>query len=199
MNRFMSCLSITTLFVASLVAIQTFAQTSDSDPGSAPLPSASHTPSAMPPSTPSTTGMGMVTLQTYTGPMGEYLTDGQNKSLYVFAADSPGVSNCTGSCAQVWTPVTVSGSQNAKATGNAKSNLVGTITRNDGTTQLTYRGMPLYYYTNDRNPGDTNGEGIMSFGATWYLVKPDGAILMPVSSTNPSTMPSSTPSSTVNG
>ena len=47
----------------------------------------------------------------------------------------------------------------------------GTITRDDGTTQLTVARQPLYRYTPDGEPGDTNGQGV---GDVWFAVGPDG-------------------------
>lgn len=49
--------------------------------------------------------------------------------------------------------------------------LIGSITRDDGTVQLTYNGWPLYTYTQDVSPGDTNGQGK---SAEWYLISPSG-------------------------
>lgn len=48
---------------------------------------------------------------------------------------------------------------------------VGLIKRPGGMEQVTYNGWPLYYYSGDNAPGQTNGEGIQSFGGTWYLVR----------------------------
>jgi len=47
--------------------------------------------------------------------------------------------------------------------------------RSDGSTQVTYAGHPLYTYTADASPGDTNGNGINEFGAVWYAVQPNGS------------------------
>ncbi len=89
------------------------------------------------------------------------------------------------------------------ATGQAQSSLFGTTTRPDGTNQVTYNGQPLYYYTGDSGPGSTNGEGISSFGANWYLVQPDGTPLTspsasptPSASGSPNVSPSASPSTT---
>jgi predicted lipoprotein with Yx(FWY)xxD motif len=115
-----------------------------------------------------------VSLKLQTGSLDSYLVDSQGKSLYVFAADSANTSTCTGACAQVWPPLTVAQGQAAQAQTGVTSNLIGTITRSDGTQQVTYKGQPLYYYSLDQSAGQTNGQGITSFGAMWYLVKADG-------------------------
>jgi|GEM_PF-5322013 len=62
----------------------------------------------------------------------------------------------------------------AKAGSGIKSSLLGTIRRSDNTTQVTYNGQPLYYYSGDSKPGQLNGEGVDAFGAKWYVVDPAG-------------------------
>ena len=64
---------------------------------------------------------------------------------------------------------------NPKAAGGAVSANLGTITRSDGTKQVTYKGHPLYYYVGDPSSGDTSGQGIDSFGAAWYVLSPSGS------------------------
>ena len=61
------------------------------------------------------------------------------------------------------------------ATGGAKASDLGTITRSDGTKQVTYDGHPLYYFVGDSAAGQTNGQGSDNFGAKWWLVAPSGA------------------------
>jgi predicted lipoprotein with Yx(FWY)xxD motif len=54
------------------------------------------------------------------------------------------------------------------------ASLLGTITRDDGTMQVTYNGWPLYFFHEDAAAGDTNGQGIDEFGGLWWLVSPAG-------------------------
>ena len=61
------------------------------------------------------------------------------------------------------------------AADGAKTADLGTITRSDGTKQVTYSGHPLYYFAGDSGPGQTNGQGSDNFGAKWWLVAPAGA------------------------
>ncbi len=93
-------------------------------------------------------------------------------TVYLFEADHGSTSACSGECAQVWPPVTTTGAPAAH--GAAQATDLGTITRSDGTTQVTYKGHPLYYYVKDEDDGDTYGQGIDSFGAEWYELKPSG-------------------------
>ncbi len=93
-------------------------------------------------------------------------------TVYLFEADHGSTSTCSGTCAQVWPPVTTTGA--ATASGAALAADLGTITRSDGTKQVTYKGQPLYYYVKDKDDGDTYGQGVNSFGADWYVLKPSG-------------------------
>jgi predicted lipoprotein with Yx(FWY)xxD motif len=105
---------------------------------------------------------------------GTALVDGAGPTLYLFEADSPTSSACTGSCAQVWPPLLTHGGAPA-VSGPAQSALLGAVQRADGTQQVTYNGHPLYFYVGDRNPGDAHGQGLDQFGAGWYVVTPAGA------------------------
>jgi predicted lipoprotein with Yx(FWY)xxD motif len=102
------------------------------------------------------------------------LVDAQGNSLYVFLADTPTQSNCNGACAQVWPPLTTASGQTPTGANGVQSSLIGTITRSDGSTQITYNGYPLYKYAGDAAPGATNGQGLNQFGALWFLLQPSG-------------------------
>jgi hypothetical protein len=93
--------------------------------------------------------------------------------VYLWAKDSGGMSSCSGACASAWPPVTSSSA--VTASGGAKSSDLGTITRSDGTKQVTYDGHPLYYYVGDSGPGMSSGQGSDQFGAKWWLVAPTGS------------------------
>jgi hypothetical protein len=68
--------------------------------------------------------------------------------------------------------VTATGS--VTASGSAVASDLGTITRSDGTKQVTYDGHPLYYFAGDSGAGQANGQGSDGFGAKWWLVSPAG-------------------------
>ena len=101
--------------------------------------------------------------------LGEVLVDGEGMTLYLFTNDSGGASSCSGGCAETWPPLTVDG-EPAGGEGVDAAKL-GTIDRDDGSTQVTYNGHPLYLYQADSAPGDVNGQGV---GGVWYAVTPDG-------------------------
>jgi predicted lipoprotein with Yx(FWY)xxD motif len=98
--------------------------------------------------------------------------DGEGHSLYLFLADGKGQSACKGACASVWPPFETSAPPVAGGLSPAK---LGTMSR-EGSLQVTYAGVPLYYYAGDGgSPGATSGEAIEQFGAPWYLVSPKNA------------------------
>jgi predicted lipoprotein with Yx(FWY)xxD motif len=94
-------------------------------------------------------------------------------TVYLFESDKGGKSTCTGGCAQAWPPVTGS----AMAAAGAASSKLGTLTRSDGTTQVTYNGHPLYFFAKDKDDGDAYGQASRQFGAKWYVLKPNGVKL----------------------
>ncbi len=98
--------------------------------------------------------------------VGSYLTDTEGKALYWFKNDSPGKSACAGGCIQKW-PVYYR--ETVAPTGNLKAEDFGTITRDDGTKQSTFRGYPLYYWSGDEKEGDTNGQGVKN---VWFVIDP---------------------------
>jgi hypothetical protein len=59
--------------------------------------------------------------------------------------------------------------------GSAKASDLGSITRSDGTKQVTYDGHPLYYFSGDSGAGTATGQGVDGFGAKWWLVAPGGS------------------------
>jgi predicted lipoprotein with Yx(FWY)xxD motif len=97
------------------------------------------------------------------------LVNSAGMTLYKFSADSAGMSACTGACATAWPPLTVSSGTTPKG-GSGATGTFGTITRSDGTRQVTYNGDPLYTFSGDSAAGDTNGQNITSDGGTWTVV-----------------------------
>ncbi len=99
--------------------------------------------------------------------IGKYLSDTEGNTLYWFKKDSPGKSSCTGPCLAKW-PIYYR--EKVAAPKAIKPGDFGTITREDGKKQTTFRGYPLYYGFNDKQPGDTNGQGVNN---VWFVVNPD--------------------------
>jgi predicted lipoprotein with Yx(FWY)xxD motif len=141
-------------------------------------------------------------VETHSGPAGTFLTDGSGKTLYMFASDTATTSTCTGTCVTYWPPLTTTGAPSAS--GSAASTMLATITRSDGSKQVTYDGHPLYYFKQDSAAGDTKGQGNSNFGAKWWLLAPSGQPITggssaPGSSAPGSSAPSSSASSSSSG
>jgi len=102
--------------------------------------------------------------------LGKILVNSQGRTLYLFKKDSGKKSACTGACAQFWPPLRASGKP---AAGRGVSALkLGTIRRSDGKPQVTYGGHPLYTFQQDTKAGQTNGQGVSAFGASWFPLSP---------------------------
>lgn len=119
---------------------------------------------------------GPQTVATAHGQYGTYLTADGGRSVYLWSADTGSSSTCSGACASAWPPVLTQGAP--KAGSGATAADLGTTARSDGTTQVTYKGHPLYYFAGDSSSGQTAGQGSNGFGATWWLVAPAGTPIM---------------------
>jgi predicted lipoprotein with Yx(FWY)xxD motif len=89
------------------------------------------------------------------------LTTKRGRTLYNLSAEGGGTFICTAACLSVWRPLTVPAG--VKPIGPVK---LGTVTRPEGGVQVTYHGRPLYSFSGDTGPGQTNGQGIADVG-TW--------------------------------
>lgn len=110
-----------------------------------------------------------VTLKAVSSPLGTILVDQEGKTLYLFEADSKDKSNCSGGCLNLWPPIMAKGT--ATAGSGVTAGMIGTAT---GSSQVTYAGHPLYWFSGDTKAGDTNGEGLDDFGGEWYAISPAG-------------------------
>ena len=117
-------------------------------------------------------GSSKVTIMTQSISNNMVLTNGQGRTIYWFAKDTPTTSNCTGSCASFWPPVI---GTPVAASGTSLPKGFGTITRADGTIQATYDGHPLYTYMGDTAAGQMTGNGKNLSGGLWWAMTPTGA------------------------
>ena len=106
--------------------------------------------------------MSIVIGSASTGSLGTYLTDPAGMTLYTKTGDSATSSTCTGTCAVAWPPVLVATGGSATA-GTGVTGTFATLTRADGTVQVTYQGLPLYGWKGDAKAGDMTGEGVNGF------------------------------------
>lgn len=112
----------------------------------------------------STTAKGSLVLTAQTNAtLGTYLVGSNGMTVYTSANDTAGVSNCTGECAAEWPPYTVDPTIVSFAAGTGVRGAISVITRADGTRQITYNNMPLYFYVGDTKSGDTNGQNVSGF------------------------------------
>jgi predicted lipoprotein with Yx(FWY)xxD motif len=98
--------------------------------------------------------------------LGNYLVDGEGRTLYWYTKDASGISACSGNCLKNWPAFTVSDLSVPSALNPAD---FATILRDDGTKQVTYRGYPLYYWIKDQKRGDTTGQNV---GGVWFVIDP---------------------------
>ncbi len=100
------------------------------------------------------------------GEFGPVLTGTNGMTLYVFDRDEPGVSNCTGRCAEIWPPLLLEEGDPIAPEGLAGT--LSVIIRPEGSRQVAYNDRPLYFYIGDSQPGDTTGEGV---GGVWHVAR----------------------------
>ncbi len=141
-----------------------------SSEGSSPSEAAASVPAASVPAASAAESMaaGDATVLVAESDLGQILTDADGLTIYFFANDTEGVSNCAEDCLANWPPVEATGTPTA---GDGVTAEVGTITRDDGTDQLTINGFPAYYFAGDAAAGDTNGQGQ---GEIWWVFGADG-------------------------
>jgi predicted lipoprotein with Yx(FWY)xxD motif len=102
---------------------------------------------------------------------GSILFDSKQQAIYLFDKESSATSECYGACADAWPPVLTG--RDPQAGAGAEAKLLGTTERDDGSTQVTYAGHPLYYYVDDP-PGQVLCHNVDEFGGLWLVVKPSG-------------------------
>ena len=105
---------------------------------------------------------GAVTVGSASSSLGTFLTGPNGKTLYTHAGDSVNTSTCTDGCLTAWPALAVASGQQPTA-GSGVTGTLGTFSRSDGTVQVTYNGLPLYYWQGDAKAGDTTGQGVNGF------------------------------------
>lgn len=113
---------------------------------------------------------GAVALMVEDTDLGRVLVDSEGMTVYVFAMDASLSSSCEDECAQMWPPLT--SVEGGTVDDELDEDLVGVISRVDGSTQVTYDGQPLYRYAQDVRRGDVNGHGV---NGSWFAITPSGS------------------------
>jgi predicted lipoprotein with Yx(FWY)xxD motif len=138
-------------------------------PGSAASSSAaSPSPSAASPSSSAAGDLAVAETS-----LGKILVDSKGLTVYYFTKDTAdsGKSVCSGDCLVAWPSVEASSDT---PSGEGITAKLGTITRDDGSKQVTVEGLPVYLFQKDKAPGDVTGQGV---GKVWYVVAPDGKMI----------------------
>jgi len=104
--------------------------------------------------------------------LGDVLVDGQGLTVYMLTADSPKHSSCSSDCLEYWPPVAAPSSGAPSVSGISAT--LGVTKSTTGESMLTANGWPLYTFANDEAPGDVEGQGVQTFGGTWYVLSPAG-------------------------
>jgi predicted lipoprotein with Yx(FWY)xxD motif len=130
------------------------------------------TGSAAPPATTAAPAAAGTTVAVATVAAGEVLVDGEGRTLYIFTKDQGDQSACSGECAANW-PALKSDTTPTAGPGVDASKLA-VATQADGSSQVTYGGMPLYYFAADTKAGDVKGQGV---GDVWWMLAPDGQVI----------------------
>jgi predicted lipoprotein with Yx(FWY)xxD motif len=119
------------------------------------------------PAAESAAGGGEATVLVASSDLGDILTDADGMTIYYFANDTEGVSNCDADCLANWPPVLVDGEPTA---GDGVEAELGTIDV-EGETWLTVNGFPAYTFAGDAAAGDVNGQAV---GDVWWVFGSDG-------------------------
>jgi predicted lipoprotein with Yx(FWY)xxD motif len=148
----------------------TVAPASQPPASQAPASQDAASPSAVPASDAPAAGGATVNLAETS--LGSVLVDGEGMTLYIFTADTDGTSVCYDDCAKAWPPLLSDATATAGAGVDAAK--LGSVDRTDGTKQVTYAGMPLYFFAADTAAGETKGQGV---GEKWYVVDAAGTVI----------------------
>src|SRR5205823_1591042 len=105
---------------------------------------------------------------TVSGKSETILTNAQGMTLYYRTSDAPPATVCSGGCASAWPPLIVSGSAAPTSAASLPGKLTSATDANGN--QVEYNGHPLYTFSGDTAPGQTNGEGITGM---WFVAAPN--------------------------
>jgi predicted lipoprotein with Yx(FWY)xxD motif len=103
-------------------------------------------------------------------PYQSVLAASSNDSLYLLSVEVGAVIKCGAGCTSVWLPLLVTSSTTKIALGAGVKGKIGFVARSSTMDQVTFNSYPVYTYTGDSGPGQSNGEGIVADGGTWYLL-----------------------------
>jgi predicted lipoprotein with Yx(FWY)xxD motif len=116
--------------------------------------------------------------------LGTVVVDARGWTVYVLTADGKTNHPCEDSsgCTKVWPDLPLPDGSKPKAGSGLDASKLSTMKGSDGETYPTYAKWLMYEFSNDSGPAQGNGEGIMSFGGTWYALSPSGTLVKPAAS-----------------
>jgi predicted lipoprotein with Yx(FWY)xxD motif len=147
--------------------------------GSSSTGGSSSSGSSSAPAASASAGSSGTALQTTTIGGVKALTNAKGFTLYWFVPDTSTKSNCNAGCASFWPPV-----KGPATAGSGVTGKLATIKRDDGSTQASYDGHPLYTYVADTAPGQAKGNGINVSGGLWHEMTASGATAAALSSSS---------------
>jgi predicted lipoprotein with Yx(FWY)xxD motif len=152
-------------------------QPSATSPSDSPAegPTDEATPSPSPPESKPAKDPG-TTIVVDSSDFGPMLFDDTGQAIYLFDVETTDEAACYQECAKAWPPVLTKGAPVAGS--GVKKSLLGTTERNDGRTQVTYNGHPLYFYAHE-GKREVECHDVFLNGGYWYAVKPDGDAVPP--------------------
>jgi predicted lipoprotein with Yx(FWY)xxD motif len=122
--------------------------------------------------------------------LGKILVDDKGMTLYLYSRDEKGKSNCYNQCETNW-PILRPPASGAPTGSSDIDGKLGVIDRTDGTKQVTYNDIPLYYWARDSKPGDTTGQAV---GGVWWILPPGISQITPaVAQASPAASPAAAP------
>jgi predicted lipoprotein with Yx(FWY)xxD motif len=132
--------------------------------------------------------------------LGPVVVDGRGRTVYILTAPGKKNVSCTdgNGCTAIWPDLSLpDGVTSATAGSGLKASLMSSMKESDGETYPTYNGYLMYEYASDSAPGQARGQGIKSFGGTWWVLSPSGKPI--TSSTSGASTPPSSSSSSSGG
>src|SRR4051794_1448352 len=158
------------LVLTAALALTACAEEVIADPPPAASTSSPTSSAPAPTSAGATSAAAGTVITVRTSDYGPMLFDDRGQAIYLFDKETTTTPACYGDCAAAWPPVLTDGAP--QPTG-ADPGLLGTTKRDDGATQVTYGGHPLYFYSNE-DPGQVLCHDVDDFGGTWLVVTPAG-------------------------
>ena len=144
--------------------------------GSSSSSTAAGSPSGSAPARASSAASATISAKSVPG-VGTVLVNGQGQTLYMLTSDKGGKITCTqaSGCTQAWPETLLTdGAATAKAGSGVQASLLGTVKDASGNLEVTYNHWPLYTFSGDSGPGVAKGQGLTSFGGTWYVLNGSG-------------------------